>query len=144
LILVAEDLHAAGEARLRLARVGIERIEGVLENGIGAWDEADLPLSITPQIAVQDLATRRAEFTIVDVRMQSEWNASHTPGAHLHPLANLRASMSSLDPAAPLAVHCKSGYRSTIACSLLESTGLRQIRNVAGGMDAWTAAGLPA
>jgi glyoxylase-like metal-dependent hydrolase (beta-lactamase superfamily II)/rhodanese-related sulfurtransferase len=143
LILVAEDPHAAGEARLRLARVGIERVEGVLENGIGAWDEADLPLAITPQIAVQELAARRAEFTIVDVRMQSEWNANHISGARLHPLANLRVSMSSLDPAAPLAVHCKGGYRSTIACSLLESAGFTHITNVAGGMDAWTAAGLP-
>jgi rhodanese-related sulfurtransferase len=51
--------------------------------------------------------------------------------------------MSSLDPAAPLAVHCKGGYRSTIACSLLESAGFTHITNVAGGMDAWTAAGLP-
>ena len=143
LILVAEDANAAGEARLRLARVGIERVEGVLENGIGAWGEADLPLSITPQISVQDLDARRADFTIVDVRMQSEWNAGHIPGARLHPLANLRASMSSLDPAAPLAVHCKGGYRSTIACSLLESAGFTHITNVAGGFDAWTAAGLP-
>jgi glyoxylase-like metal-dependent hydrolase (beta-lactamase superfamily II)/rhodanese-related sulfurtransferase len=143
LILVAEDPNAAGEARLRLARVGIEHVEGVLENGIGAWEEADLPLAITPQIAVQDLDARRAEFTIVDVRMQSEWNAGHISGARLHPLANLRDSMSSLDRAAPLAVHCKGGYRSTIACSLLESAGFTHILNVAGGFDAWTTAGLP-
>ena len=144
LILVAEDANSAHEARLRLARVGIERVEGVLENGIGAWNEADLPLAITPQIAVKDLDARRGDFTIVDVRMQSEWNAGHIPGARLHPLANLRAGMSSLDPSAPLAVHCKGGYRSTIACSLLESAGFKHITNVAGGMDAWTAAGLPA
>jgi rhodanese-related sulfurtransferase len=51
--------------------------------------------------------------------------------------------MSSSDPAAPFAVHCKGGYRSTIACSLLESAAFQQIMNVAGGFDAWVAAGLP-
>jgi rhodanese-related sulfurtransferase/glyoxylase-like metal-dependent hydrolase (beta-lactamase superfamily II) len=143
LILVAESTDAAGEARLRLARVGIERVEGLLEGGITAWDEADLPLAITPQIAVKELDARRADFTIVDVRMQSEWNAGHIPGACLHPLANLRATLASLDPNTPTAVHCKGGYRSTIACSLLESAGFSQLRNVAGGIDAWIAAGLP-
>ena len=143
LILVGENPDAAGEARLRLARVGIERVQGVLERGIGAWENADLPLAITPQIAVKDLDARRGDFTIVDVRMQSEWNAGHIAAARLHPLANLRATLASLDPAAPTAVHCKGGYRSTIACSLLESAGFTQLSNVAGGFDAWIAAGLP-
>jgi rhodanese-related sulfurtransferase len=44
---------------------------------------------------------------------------------------------------APLAVHCKAGYRSTIACSLLESAGFTNITNLVGGLDTWIAAGLP-
>ena len=43
----------------------------------------------------------------------------------------------------PVAVHCKSGYRSMIACSLLERAGHRNVLNVAGGFDAWHAAQLP-
>ena len=43
----------------------------------------------------------------------------------------------------PLAVHCKSGYRSMIACSLLERAGYGNVINVIGGFDAWQAAGLP-
>jgi hydroxyacylglutathione hydrolase len=45
--------------------------------------------------------------------------------------------------AEPVAVHCKSGYRSMIACSLLERAGHRNVINVIGGIDAWHAAGLP-
>jgi glyoxylase-like metal-dependent hydrolase (beta-lactamase superfamily II)/rhodanese-related sulfurtransferase len=142
-ILVAEDPAAAEESRLRLARVGIERVQGVLQDGIAGWDAAGLPLSMTPHISARDLYADRAEFTILDVRAQREFDAGHIPGALLHPLNGLRQSLSSLDPAASFAVHCKSGYRSTIACSVMEAAGFTQVRNVAGGFDAWTAAGLP-
>jgi hydroxyacylglutathione hydrolase len=48
-----------------------------------------------------------------------------------------------MDSRRPVAVHCKSGYRSMIACSLLEHAGHRHVLNVAGGFDAWHAAELP-
>jgi hypothetical protein len=40
-------------------------------------------------------------------------------------------------------VHCKGGYRSSIATSLLRRAGFRHVMNVTGGFDAWKAAGLP-
>ena len=43
----------------------------------------------------------------------------------------------------PVVVHCKSGYRSMIACSLLARAGYRNVVNLVGGFDAWHAAGLP-
>jgi len=45
--------------------------------------------------------------------------------------------------ARPIAVHCKSGYRSSIASSLLLRAGFKQVLNVTGGFDAWTAQKLP-
>jgi hydroxyacylglutathione hydrolase len=47
------------------------------------------------------------------------------------------------DKNAPLAVHCKSGYRSAIACSLLQRAGFENVINVIGGFDAWQQAQLP-
>ena len=143
IILVAEDPQAAEESRLRLSRVGIDRVQGVLKDGIAGWAGSGLPLSMTATVAVRDLAEHLSEFTVVDVRARSEFDAGHIAGAQLHPLNTLRASMSTLDRAAPLAVHCKGGYRSTIACSLLEAAGFTRVMNVAGGFDAWLAAGLP-
>jgi hydroxyacylglutathione hydrolase len=142
LIIVAEDPASAEESRLRLSRVGMDRVLGTLQDGIAGWAAAGLPLSMTAHIAVRDLHERLSEFTVVDVRARSEFDAGHIEGAQLHPLNGLRSSMSSLDRAASLAVHCKGGYRSTIACSLLEAAGFRQVMNVAGGFDAWMAAGL--
>ena len=43
----------------------------------------------------------------------------------------------------PIAVHCKGGYRSMIAASLLQRAGFRHIINVSGGFDAWQGANLP-
>jgi hydroxyacylglutathione hydrolase len=42
-----------------------------------------------------------------------------------------------------VAIHCEGGYRSMIACSLLQRAGLENVVNVAGGFDAWRRAGLP-
>ena len=142
IVLVAEDRAAAGEARMRLARVGIDRTVGVLEDGIAGWARAGLPLTLLDQITVQDLRTHRSDFEVIDVRRQAEWDAGHISGAILRPLDALRSGMESLDRERPTAVHCKSGYRSTIACSMLEAAGFEKAVNVIGGYDAWVGAGL--
>ncbi|HYW44058.1 MAG TPA: rhodanese-like domain-containing protein [Bryobacteraceae bacterium] len=83
------------------------------------------------------------ELCIVDVRRRSERDQGHIPGALLRPLDGLRAEVASVDPNRLTAVHCKSGYRSAIACSLLAAHGFKRLMNVLGGYDAWAAAGLP-
>ena len=40
-------------------------------------------------------------------------------------------------------VHCKGGYRSSIATSILRRAGFRDIANLIGGFDAWKTAGMP-
>lgn len=141
IILVAEDGQEE-EARKRLARVGIDRVEGALEDGIPGWARAGLPLSQTRQIEVLDL-NADSKIRILDVRRQNEWQGGHIERAVLSPLDQLRSNLASLDPAQPLAVHCKGGYRSLIACSLLEANGFQNVINVLGGFDAWAGAGLP-
>jgi rhodanese-related sulfurtransferase len=142
LILVAEDDKTADEARMRLARVGIERVPGAVAGGIAGWAEAGLPLTITQQTTVQDLEPEMDRFAILDVRRPPEWKSGHIPGALLHPLDGLGKTMDQLDRKQPVAVHCKGGYRSAIACSLLEAAGFEGVVNVIGGFDAWAAAGL--
>jgi hydroxyacylglutathione hydrolase len=60
----------------------------------------------------------------------------------LKPLDKLTALAGDLSHERPLAVHCKSGYRSAIGASLLQREGFRQVYNVTGGFDAWQASGL--
>jgi rhodanese-related sulfurtransferase/glyoxylase-like metal-dependent hydrolase (beta-lactamase superfamily II) len=146
LILVAEDPDRAAESRMRLARVGIERVAGYLAGGIHAWQLANQPVERLPHITVQDLEQlqrEEADLQIADVRRPAEWDEGHIEGALLLPLNRIAIEMDQLDPERPIAVHCKGGYRSAIAASLLLRAGFRQIVNVAGGFDAWKAAGLP-
>lgn len=146
IILVSEDENASHEAQTRLARVGIERITGVLEDGIAGWVRAGLPLAFTQQIAALELRDQMQSDSapvVLDVRRPPEWNDGHIDGALLRPLDGLGKHLDGLDPEQPTAVHCKSGYRSAIACSVLEAAGFQRVANVAGGYDAWVGAGLP-
>lgn len=147
LILVAEDADRATESQMRLARVGIERVVGYLDGGIGGWTRENRATEQTPQISVQDLdrliREKRDEVQVIDVRRQAEWEEGHIEGALLKPLNQLARMMDDLDSRRPIAAHCKSGYRSSIAASLLQRAGCRHVMNVTGGFDAWKAADLP-
>ncbi len=147
LILVAEDPERLAESRMRLARVGMEKVTGYLDGGVLSWQKAGLPLDQVPQISVLDLHRQLDahpdDLQVVDVRKPIEWEAGHIEQARLKPLDQLRTLLAGLDPQKPIAVHCKSGYRSSIASSLLERAGFRQVMNVVGGFDAWKAQNLP-
>jgi hydroxyacylglutathione hydrolase len=128
-----------------LGRIGYERIVGYLSGGIETWQEAGLALARIEQIDVRELDRRRREvpdLQIVDVRMASEWEDGHIPGATLVPLTDLLSRLDEVDPARPTVVVCGSGYRSSIASAFVQRRGLRQLANMLGGMTAWNAAGL--
>jgi rhodanese-related sulfurtransferase len=146
IVLVCEDEKKASESRMRLARIGFERVAGYVEDGVDGWVRDGRALHMTPQITVFDLREemQRDDLVVLDVRRPAEWEASHIPGALHFPLDGLQHSMRALDRDCSLAVHCKSGYRSAIAASLLQSAGFSHVMNVSGGYDAWIAAGFPA
>jgi rhodanese-related sulfurtransferase/glyoxylase-like metal-dependent hydrolase (beta-lactamase superfamily II) len=146
LVLVAESADRATESRMRLARVGIERVAGYLAGGIEAWQRANQPVEMLSHITVHDLdrlQREAADLQIADVRRPAEWEEGHIAGALLLPLNQIVTAMRQLDPDRSIAVHCKGGYRSAIAASLLRRAGFRNVVNVTGGFDAWRAAGLP-
>jgi hydroxyacylglutathione hydrolase len=145
IVLVTEDEGGVAEARVRLARVGLENVAGYLDGGILAWDREGRPLARTEQISVDELRARLAEderLRVLDVRRPGEWKQGHVAGAQLLPLNELEARAGTLgeDGIRPLAAVCAGGYRSSIATSVLERAGHRAL-NVVGGMAAWTAAG---
>jgi len=144
-VLVADTDQQIEEARVRLARVGIEALDGYLAGGIAAWKQAGLPVATVEQITADQLHVRLQSdgLQVLDVRRQGEWDAGHIDGAAWWPLDNFKVSPPELDYDAPLAVHCKGGYRSMIASSLLERAGFKHVLNVTGGFDAWQQAKLP-
>ena len=144
-VLIADTPEQLAEARTRLARIGLESERGYLKDGVDGWKRAGFTLSQLSEITVQDLQERLKSGTIqvLDVRREPEWQAGHIAEAGWWPRDNFRVSPPEIDPAIPLAVHCKGGYRSIIACSLLQRAGFQNVMNISGGFDAWTEAQLP-
>jgi hydroxyacylglutathione hydrolase len=128
-----------------MARVGIEVLDGYLHGGVNAWKQAGLPIGTLAQISVVDLEARlqSGELQVLDVRRAPEWEAGHIENATWWPLDNFNVSAPEMDRNLPIAVHCKSGYRSVIAGSLLQRAGFKNVVNVIGGFDAWQQAKLP-
>ncbi len=144
LVLIADPARIE-EAVMRLARVGYENVAGVLAGGIERWRAEGRPLARLGLEAVTEAV--RPGRRVLDVRRGPEWDAFHLEGATHVPLAGLSARLreraGELDPAADWVVVCASGYRSGIACSVLERAGFERLTNAAGGMDAWQRAGRP-
>jgi hydroxyacylglutathione hydrolase len=137
-ILIAANEDQISEARMRLARVGIENLGGYLSGGTDAWQQAGFELAKMPQISVEELRQHLAnhDVKLLDVRRQGEWDAGHIDGAEWYPLDRFKAALPTLDDRTPVAVHCASGYRSMMAASLLQRAG-HNVINVIGGYAAW-------
>ena len=143
-VLLACDAGREREAAIRLLRVGFERVDGVLRVDPASWAARGVMRSI----ARVDPAEARAiaegpDAAVLDVRAGGEREAVRIPGSSHIPLPELAARWRELDPSRRWVVHCAGGWRSTIACSLLESRGFHALVDVRGGMGAWVAAGLP-
>ncbi len=144
--IVAASDERIEEARLRLARVGLENVQGYLAGGMNAWREARLELALVPQISVaelKELIEKRTSLQVIDVRRPAEHESGHVPQAVSAPLAKLREMMPNLNlkPTAQTAVICAGGYRSSAATSIMRQAGFANVLNVAGGTKAWIDAG---
>ena len=143
-VLIAATPEQISEARVRLARIGIEDVAGYLEGGVEGWRAAGLAVESVPQMTVQQLSSvlNDGGTEVLDVRREGEFQAGHIEGADWHPLDRFKAALPEIANDVPVAVHCKGGYRSVIACSLLQRAGYHNVVDIAGGFDAWVAAGL--
>ena len=93
---------------------------------------------ITVRELQQDLAARR-DFDLIDVREEQEYQIARIHGARLIPLGQLPGRIHELDSSREIVVHCKVGARSAKACKILYDAGFRKLKNVVGGIDAWSA-----
>ena len=139
IILIAEP-DQEKEAIIRLARVGYDQIAGYLHRGLHA-------LAATPELTLRTeriSATRLSELImtanrphILDVRSKQEWAQRHIDESRNIPLPELATHLQEIPNDHPVVVHCASGYRSSIAVSLLEHHGFTNMKDLVGGFDAW-------
>jgi adenylyltransferase/sulfurtransferase len=92
---------------------------------------------ITPT-EVKAKLDRGDKFQLIDVREPHEYQICSIPGAKLIPLGELPKRLNELDPTVELVAHCKSGMRSAKAIDLLKQSGFKKLRNMKGGILAWS------
>ena len=129
-----------------LLRIGYGLPAGWLAGGMMAWRTAALDIDQLPQITVHELKRRldAGEVDLLDVRQPGEWAQGHVAGATFITGGELPRRLGDVARTGrPLAVTCGSGYRSSVAASVLAAKTDVEVVNVLGGMSAWNTAGYP-
>jgi hydroxyacylglutathione hydrolase len=143
ILLVLEGKNDLEEIVRLFIRTGYTKFSGYLVGGMKAWDAAGFPLTEVGQMSVHELNRRARDLQIVDVRSPREWKNGHVPAARHIFLPELRKRVDELDRSNPTAVYCGSGYRASIATSILKPAGFEKLWNVPGSWEAWKKAKLP-
>ncbi len=81
---------------------------------------------------------RGDKFVLIDVREPHEYQIAKIPSARLIPLNDVAKRMNELNPGDEIVVHCRSGVRSAKAATLLLQSGFKNVRNMKGGILAWS------
>ncbi|PYJ54137.1 MAG: MBL fold metallo-hydrolase, partial [Verrucomicrobia bacterium] len=113
-------------------RTGYTKFAGYLIGGMKAWHAAGFPLERVGQMSVHELNDRKSSLQVIDVRSPGEWKKGHVPGARHIYVPELEKRIGEIDRNKPTAVYCGSGYRASIAASILKRQGFNELWNVPG------------
>ena len=148
IILLVEDAADLDDLSRQALRIGFDPFAGYIDGGIDAWRRGGRPVEPGTVLSVETLAARlaaggpEAPF-VIDVRQLSEYEAGHVPGSTHIGAGDLPEMLDRLPRDRPLAAICASGYRSSVAASMLRSAGFEDVVSVPTGVPAWEAEGLP-
>jgi hydroxyacylglutathione hydrolase len=144
IVLLLDDARDWDDAIRQSLRIGHDSVVGYVRGGFPAWLEGGLPVESNGRLTVDELAQRLAAGNaplLLDVRQATEYADGHVPGA-LHLFAgDLQNRLADLPRDRPIVAMCASGYRSSVASSLLRSAGFTDVTWVSNGFPAWEAAG---
>lgn len=137
-ILLVCEADKVNEAVTRLSRVGFDQVLGHLEGGIAAWKAAGKEVDHITSVSAAEFAElqKQGDVDVVDVRKPGEYASEHVINAESIPLADLNAHLAEIPKDSFFYLHCKSGYRSLIASSILKARGYHNGIDVQGGFDA--------
>lgn len=146
-IVIVAPRGREAEAAMRLGRIGFDHVAGYLEHGMEAVGPRTDVVRRMPRVTAQALAEwldSPAAPVVLDVRTGAERRRAGIAGSVHIPLQHLPERIADVPRGpGPVVVHCASGYRSSIAASLLELHGVPEVADLVGGIAAWTASGLP-
>jgi len=145
-IVIVADPGRENESAVRLGRIGFDQVAGYLEDGLRSLEARPDLTATTERLSAPLAAERLADANpplAVDVRAPREREAKRIDSSISVPLNHLSERIGELPKNRPLLVFCAGGYRSSIAASLLQKHGFRDVSEIAGGVAAWETAKLP-
>jgi hydroxyacylglutathione hydrolase len=130
-------------------RVGYDRVAGHLRGGFATWQDDGGPVEASGRVGIaqlHDMLSRTGDGNaeaplVIDVRQADEFAVAHVPGTVQLMCGDLRDRLAELPRERPILTICASGFRSSIAASLLRRAGFEHVSWVSGGVPAWRAAG---
>lgn len=141
----AARLAAKRASRRRMARLGL-----IASGAVAALVAIVLAIVVTSNRPSEHLspgafATYAASATVLDVRTPGEFSSGHLAGAKNVDVeaADFTTRIATLDHNATYAIYCHSGNRSATALTLMKQAGFTHVKDLAGGINAWTADGRP-
>jgi hydroxyacylglutathione hydrolase len=137
-ILLITDAGREQEVITRLSRVGYDNILGYLEGGFDSWKNSGKEIDTVRRISAEEFEKEVSQNhnKVIDVRKEGEFDAEHLEVADSLPLAYINDWMNNIDDSEHFYIHCAGGYRSMIAASILNSRGIRNFTEIAGGYGA--------
>jgi hydroxyacylglutathione hydrolase len=145
ILLIADNESVVQTATVWLRRVGLNDVVGYLDGGMLNWNVAGLPTEHIPQINPEELKLllrSNGKTLLVDVRSTQEFQTMHIQGATNIPAPDLRHRHSELAKDKSILIICSTGMRSSLAASILQSKGFKDVINVAGGITGCAVAGV--
>ena len=134
LILIAPEGREK-EAIIRLSRVGFDNVIGYLEGGINSWIKNGGIINKVLNESASKFSTIDNDKDILDVRSKNEHKSESLLNSINIPLIDLSKSIDKVSFEKTFYVHCKGGYRSMIAASILLANGISNFSNIPGGYD---------
>jgi rhodanese-related sulfurtransferase len=124
------------EAVTRLSRIGFDETVGYLKGGVEAWRRSGKQISQLTSISPNQFESDQRNADVFDVRNMSEYQSEHIVDAVNTPLGSINDHLASFPKNKPFYLHCKGGYRSVIAASILKARGYHDLINIEGGFEA--------
>ena len=115
--------------------IDYEEFCGLSAAGTAAEDAADLEISA---LELAERQQRGDDLVLIDVREPQEYEIARIPGSILIPLNSLPERMSELDSSREIVLQCHVGQRSMRALEMLHRAGFRKLKNLRGGIAAWS------
>jgi glyoxylase-like metal-dependent hydrolase (beta-lactamase superfamily II)/rhodanese-related sulfurtransferase len=145
-ILIVAPEGEEAETVKRLARVGYDNSIGYLKGGFDAWKKEGREVDTIETIDLStlvELYEKDESIPILDVRKPGEWSSEHIKTAQHFALDFINSNMAEISKDTKYYMHCRSGYRSTIAASILKARGFEKLVNVFGTFEDIVASTIP-